>query len=110
MALYLGVSFIRVLRKSLLPRSTMESWTSYMCMQAQHPPYDLPRKFAEQAQDTFDEILREGLTPNLRHYNILMDCQASCSVQHDDDDVYGTFTVQEGERASQRVHEHAEMY
>ncbi len=52
-------------------------------MQAQQPPYDLPRRFAEQAQDTFDEISRGGLTPNVWHFNILMNCQASSYAQYD---------------------------
>lgn len=46
-----------------------------MFEQAQHPPYALPEKHAERAQDVFQEMIAKGIEPSSVHYHTLMDCQ-----------------------------------
>lgn len=44
-------------------------------VQASHPPYDLPREFAEHALQFFKDMEAAGIAPNAVHYWTLMDCQ-----------------------------------
>ncbi|BDA40909.1 probable pentatricopeptide repeat-containing protein At1g0 at N-terminal half [Coccomyxa sp. Obi] len=46
------------------------------CAKAQHPPYDLPEKYAERAHHVFEEMVAKGILPSIVHYHTLMDCQA----------------------------------
>ena len=50
--------------------------TQHAILQAQHPPYDLPREYAEHAQQIFHEMTTAGIQPNTVHFGTLMDCQA----------------------------------
>ena len=49
--------------------------TCFSAVQASHPPYDLPREFAEQALQIFKDMQAAGIAPNAVHYWTLMDCQ-----------------------------------
>lgn len=62
-----------------IPRLTQQ----HAIVQAQHPPYDLSRDYAEHAQRIFREMTAAGVQPNSVHFGTLMDCQARswpCSV------------------------------
>ncbi|PRW51133.1 Glutathione S-transferase theta-2B [Chlorella sorokiniana] len=43
---------------------------------AEHPPYDLPARYAEKAAQAFEEMQAAGVVPNAVLWHNLLDCQA----------------------------------
>ncbi len=39
-------------------------------------PYDLPPQYAERAEQAFEDLLKQGLTPTKEILHRLLDCQA----------------------------------
>ena len=46
-------------------------------MQGAPPPYDLPREYAERAQQIFDQMCADGVEPNEVHFHNLTDAKVS---------------------------------
>ncbi|KAL4423402.1 hypothetical protein ABPG77_009980 [Micractinium sp. CCAP 211/92] len=55
---------------------------------AEHPPYDLPRRYAAMAAEAFREMRQRGLEPNVVVWHSLMACQAKAALP---DEAFATY-------------------
>lgn len=56
--------------------------------QASVPPYDLPKKYAEKAQEVFQNMLDDGLQADHYNMNALMTCQSKAALV---DEAFATY-------------------